>query len=232
MLQTSNLSALKALPSHEAMYPHGITSLAIPSKRMPQMIEHLGTTSIQEFQESKFVRPQSVFYELDGEQKRWYDFCQSKKRPSQHHLSVTGIFCSQPRADSVSYKSWQFLLYSSVELAAVCMHPHLLEPLSLQDTESRGRINIGTGGSVRSRGKVVRLFNRSLVINYRGCIPKPGDWFITESDVLWSCSSENRYLGNLQTVSSAITTRSTPKNAQSVTAHRGTATTHSQPQPW
>jgi hypothetical protein len=71
-MQTSNVTALKALPSHEAMYPHGLISLAVPSKRMPNMIQSLGTTSIQEFQESKFVRPQSVFYELDGHQKRWY----------------------------------------------------------------------------------------------------------------------------------------------------------------
>lgn len=70
-LQTSNLAALKALPSYEVMYPHGLSTLAIPSKRMPQMIENLGTTSIQVFQESKFVKPQSVFYELNGEQRRW-----------------------------------------------------------------------------------------------------------------------------------------------------------------
>jgi hypothetical protein len=80
-MQTSNLTALKALPSHEAMYPHGLTSLAIPSKRMPNLIQSLGTTSIQEFQESKFVRPQSVYYELEGQQKRWYG-CDPHQRHS------------------------------------------------------------------------------------------------------------------------------------------------------
>lgn len=70
-MQTSNLAALKALPSHEAMYPHGLTSLAIPSKKMPSLIQSLGTASIEEFQESKFVKPQSIIYELEGEKRRW-----------------------------------------------------------------------------------------------------------------------------------------------------------------
>lgn len=78
-LETSSLAALRALPSHESMYPHGLISLAIPCKRMPEMIGDLGTTSIQEFQESKFVKPQSVFYELNGEKRRWYA-CQQSSR--------------------------------------------------------------------------------------------------------------------------------------------------------
>lgn len=70
-LHTSDLAVIKAIPSAEKMYPHGMTSLSEPPKRMAAMIENLGHVEIQEFQPSKFVRPESVYYELHEEKRRW-----------------------------------------------------------------------------------------------------------------------------------------------------------------
>ena len=61
---------LRAVATEAEQYPHGITSLSDSSK-MANTVQQLGHVSIEEFQPSNFVKPQSVFYELDGAKRRW-----------------------------------------------------------------------------------------------------------------------------------------------------------------
>lgn len=67
---TMSYAQLRALATEAEQYPHGITSLSDRSK-MANTVQQLGHVSIEEFQPSNFVKPQSVMYELDGAKRRW-----------------------------------------------------------------------------------------------------------------------------------------------------------------
>lgn len=71
MAKTQDLAAIKAPPAAERMYPHGLKSLSPQGKRMDAIIQELGHVRIQDFEVSKYVKPESVYYELGGSQKRW-----------------------------------------------------------------------------------------------------------------------------------------------------------------
>lgn len=59
----------------EDFYKHGLQSLSAegnPSGTMAKAMQRLGTVSLQPMPgESKFVKPESVIYEMDGKQRRW-----------------------------------------------------------------------------------------------------------------------------------------------------------------
>jgi hypothetical protein len=63
-------SDVHALPSDLEQYPHGLVSLSSKTK-MANITKRLGHVSIQEFKPSKFVKPQSVIYMLNGTSRRW-----------------------------------------------------------------------------------------------------------------------------------------------------------------
>lgn len=69
--QTQSLSAIKTLPIPDRMYPHGLKSLSPQGKRMDAIIQQLGHVRIQDFEESNYVKPESVYYEIGGEERRW-----------------------------------------------------------------------------------------------------------------------------------------------------------------
>lgn len=74
MAKTQNLAAIKAPPTPEKMYPHGLKSLSPQGKRMDAIIQELGHVRIQDFEKSQYVKPESVYYEIAGTERRWYDF--------------------------------------------------------------------------------------------------------------------------------------------------------------
>jgi hypothetical protein len=65
-----SLEAVRVLPSTADQYPHGLVSLS-DECTMEKTLPQLGSLSIEEFQPSRFVQPQSLQYELDGENRRW-----------------------------------------------------------------------------------------------------------------------------------------------------------------
>lgn len=82
MAKTQDLAAIKAPPAVERMYPHGLKSLSPQGKRMDAIIQELGHVCIQDFEVSKYVKPESVYYEIGGSQRRW---C----------ASATNVYCQK-----------------------------------------------------------------------------------------------------------------------------------------
>lgn len=68
---TTDLAALRS-ESPTAAYPHGLRSLAAENRTMKATIARLGHIQLKDFSPSKFVRPETVIYELDGVSRRWY----------------------------------------------------------------------------------------------------------------------------------------------------------------
>lgn len=71
MAKTQDLAAIKKTPIPDRMYPHGLKSLSPHSKRMDAIIQDLGHVRIQDFEESQYVKPESVYYEIGGKERRW-----------------------------------------------------------------------------------------------------------------------------------------------------------------
>jgi hypothetical protein len=68
-VSTTDLSQLRSESSQA--YPHNMSSLAAENRTMKATIARLGHVKLVDFQTSKFVRPETVLYELDGKTRRW-----------------------------------------------------------------------------------------------------------------------------------------------------------------
>ncbi|GAB4816171.1 hypothetical protein N2152v2_003217 [Parachlorella kessleri] len=67
------MSALAAQASQEGAagyYPHGLVSLT-QEHRMADTVKRLGKVRVEPLQASRFIRPSSIFFEMDGMERRW-----------------------------------------------------------------------------------------------------------------------------------------------------------------
>ena len=64
------LSHLRAVNEGD-LYPHGMVTCSPAPKRMLATISRLGPVRIVDFEASRYVKPESIYYELDGKSRRW-----------------------------------------------------------------------------------------------------------------------------------------------------------------